>query len=166
MGGGGEGSVDDGTYSDDGDGVKVNVNVRCSNGSKFTVQISLESTVGSFKEVLSPKCDIPAEQQRLIYKGRILKDDQTVQSYGLEADHTVHLVRGFARLRQPTLLVQPMLELQIPPKQGVLDPMMVEHWEGLVLEPHHSQDSDLMVWVALVVCLELGFLTLNKCSNN
>lgn len=82
MGGGGEGSVDDGTYSDDGDGVKVNVNVRCSNGSKFTVQISLESTVGSFKEVLSPKCDIPAEQQRLIYKGRILKDDQTVQSYG------------------------------------------------------------------------------------
>ncbi|CAB4318320.1 unnamed protein product [Prunus armeniaca] len=27
MGGGGEGSVDDGTHSDDGDGVKVNVNV-------------------------------------------------------------------------------------------------------------------------------------------
>ncbi|KAH0973788.1 hypothetical protein GBA52_025944 [Prunus armeniaca] len=96
MGGGGEGSVDDGTHSDDGDGVKVNVNVRCSNGSKFTVQINLESTVGSFKEVLSSKCDIPADQQRLIYKGRILKDDQTVQSYGLEADHTVHLVRGFA----------------------------------------------------------------------
>ncbi|KAL0350228.1 UNVERIFIED_CONTAM: Ubiquitin domain-containing protein DSK2b, partial [Sesamum radiatum] len=35
-------------------------------------------------------------QQRLIYKGRILKDDQTLQSYGLEDDHTVHLVRGFA----------------------------------------------------------------------
>ncbi|KAM1174224.1 hypothetical protein ACFX19_027383 [Malus domestica] len=32
----------------------------------------------------------------LIYKGRILKDDQTLQRYGLEADHTLHMVRGFA----------------------------------------------------------------------
>ncbi|XP_071914711.1 ubiquitin domain-containing protein DSK2a isoform X1 [Coffea arabica] len=74
----------------------VTVNVRCSNGSKFSVQVSLESTVGSFKSVLAQNCEIPAELQRLIYKGRILKDDQTLQSYGLEADHTVHLVRGFA----------------------------------------------------------------------
>ncbi|KAK4360489.1 hypothetical protein RND71_019441 [Anisodus tanguticus] len=66
------------------------------NGSKFSVQVSLDSTVGSFKSILSQPSDIPAEQQRLIYKGRILKDDQTLKSYGLEADHTVHLVRGFA----------------------------------------------------------------------
>lgn len=61
----------------------VTVNVRCSNGSKFSVQVSLESTVGSFKSVLSQNCEIPAEQQRLIYKGRILKDDQTLKSYGI-----------------------------------------------------------------------------------
>ena len=75
------------------DGVKINI--RCSNGSKFSVQISLESNIGALKEVVAQNCDIPADQQRLIYKGRILKDDQTLQSYGLEADHTVHLVRGF-----------------------------------------------------------------------
>ncbi|XP_022762949.1 ubiquitin domain-containing protein DSK2b-like isoform X2 [Durio zibethinus] len=74
----------------------VMVNIRCSNGTKFTVRTSLESTVGSFKAVLAQNCDIPAEQQRLIYKGRILKDDQTLESYGLQADHTVHMVRGFA----------------------------------------------------------------------
>ncbi|KAL4396334.1 hypothetical protein AHAS_Ahas01G0081500 [Arachis hypogaea] len=97
----------------------VSINIRCSNGSKFSVQICLDSTVGSFKEVIAGSCDIPAGQQRLIYKGRILKDDQTLQSYGddlisffycsihkiglafalfgsgLEADHTIHLVRGF-----------------------------------------------------------------------
>lgn len=39
---------------------------------------------------------MPAEQQRLIYKGRILKDDKTLESYGLESDHTIHLVRGAA----------------------------------------------------------------------
>ncbi|KAM7510845.1 hypothetical protein LguiB_009720 [Lonicera macranthoides] len=70
-----------GTESNNAGGA-VTVNVRCSNGSKFSVQIRLESTVGSFKSVLAQNCDIPAEQQRLIYKGRILKDDQSLESYG------------------------------------------------------------------------------------
>lgn len=61
---------------------EVNINVRCSNGSKFSVQVSLNSAVGSFKDLVARNCDIPVEQQRLIYKGRILKDDQTLQSYG------------------------------------------------------------------------------------
>ncbi|CAN0926110.1 Ubiquitin domain-containing protein DSK2b [Linum grandiflorum] len=74
----------------------VAVNVRCSNGTKFTVRTALESTVQAFKALLAQNCDVPAEQQRLIYKGRILKDDQTLVSYGLQADHTVHMVRGFA----------------------------------------------------------------------
>ncbi|KAJ1380144.1 Ubiquitin-like domain superfamily [Sesbania bispinosa] len=61
----------------------VTINIRCSNGSKFSVQINLKSIVRSFKEVVARNYDIPADQQRLIYKG-------------LEADHSVHLVHGFA----------------------------------------------------------------------
>ncbi|XP_059282685.1 ubiquitin domain-containing protein DSK2b-like [Lycium ferocissimum] len=78
------------------DGEGVTINIRCSSGSKFTVRVRLDSTVGSFKSKLAEHANIAVEQQRLIYKGRILKDDQTLQSYGLEADHTVHLVRGSA----------------------------------------------------------------------
>ncbi|XP_047950071.1 ubiquitin domain-containing protein DSK2b-like [Salvia hispanica] len=74
----------------------VNVYIRCSNGSKFSVKTTLDSTVAEFKHVLAHNCDVPAEQQRLIYKGRILKDDQTLASYGLQADHTIHMVRGSA----------------------------------------------------------------------
>ncbi|XP_058767512.1 ubiquitin domain-containing protein DSK2b-like [Vicia villosa] len=93
---GGDGAVED-SASESKTGVEgVNINVRCSNGSKYSVQVSLDSTVGSFKDLIARNCDIPAQQQRLIYKGRILKDDQTLQSYGLEADHAVHLVRSFA----------------------------------------------------------------------
>ncbi|KAA8535929.1 hypothetical protein F0562_028407 [Nyssa sinensis] len=77
-------------------GEEVTVNIRCSNGSKFSVRTSLASTVGAFKAVLSQNCEVPADQQRLIYKGRILKDDQTLDRYGLQADHTVHMVRGSA----------------------------------------------------------------------
>ncbi|GMP32146.1 hypothetical protein CsSME_00006038 [Camellia sinensis var. sinensis] len=73
-----------------GGGADVTVHIRCSNGSKFSVQISLDSTVGSFKSVVAQNCDIPAEQQRLIYKGRILKDDQALESYGnsIDSHHT------------------------------------------------------------------------------
>lgn len=77
-------------------GGEVTLRVRCFNGSKFSVQISLDSTVESLKSVIAQKRDVAAERLRLIYKGRMLKDDQTLESYGLEADHTVHLVRGFA----------------------------------------------------------------------
>ncbi|KAI3798789.1 hypothetical protein L1987_34068 [Smallanthus sonchifolius] len=97
MGGGsGDGAPSDGIESNKAEGGDaVTVNVRCSNGTKFSVQASLESSVESFKCVVAQNCDIPAGQQRLIYKGRILKDDQTLKSYGMEAEHTVHLVRGF-----------------------------------------------------------------------
>lgn len=58
------------------------INIRCSNGSKFSVRACLDIDVGAFKAILAQNCDIPADQQRLIYKGRILKDDQTLISYG------------------------------------------------------------------------------------
>ncbi|XP_017235915.1 ubiquitin domain-containing protein DSK2a isoform X1 [Daucus carota subsp. sativus] len=82
------------SVTDSGSEESVQINVRCSNGAKFSVQASLRSTVLDFKQVVSQNCDVPAVQQRLIYKGRILKDDQTLDSYGLQADHTVHMVRG------------------------------------------------------------------------
>ncbi|KAF2544263.1 hypothetical protein F2Q68_00028824 [Brassica cretica] len=94
------------TVVDGGGGEVVPVNVRCSNGSKFIVRTSLESTVESFKALVAQNCDVPANQQRLIYKGRILKDDHTLLSYGkilkdltfcgLQADHALHVVRGSA----------------------------------------------------------------------
>lgn len=73
---------------------KDRINVRCTNGSKFSVELDLTWTVGALKALLAEKCDIAAHQQRLIYKGRVLKDDSSLQSYGLQSDHTIHLVRG------------------------------------------------------------------------
>lgn len=98
---GSEGDSSEGRVSNGAEEGGVNVSVRCSNGSKFTVKTSLDSTVAVFKEVLAQNCDVPADQQRLIYKGRILKDDQTLESYGLLADHTVHMVRGLPTSTTP-----------------------------------------------------------------
>ncbi|KAF5754672.1 putative Ubiquitin-like domain, Heat shock chaperonin-binding, UBA-like superfamily, ubiquilin [Helianthus annuus] len=85
----------------DGADAEINLNIRCSNGNKFSVRSTLRSTIVEFKDLLAQNCDVPANQQRLIYKGRILKDDQTLDSYGLQADHTIHMVRGSAPAPTP-----------------------------------------------------------------
>ncbi|KAH7669395.1 ubiquilin protein [Dioscorea alata] len=94
MGGGVDGEQGESIATSIGGDLAI-VHVRSSNGSKISVETNLEVNVGDFKVVLAGKCDVLAEQQRLIYKGRILKDEQTLASYGLESDHTIHLVRGF-----------------------------------------------------------------------
>jgi ubiquilin len=58
------------------------VHVRCSNGNKFTVEVDLGATVLALKGLLVERAEIPADQQRLIYKGRVLKDEQLLSSYG------------------------------------------------------------------------------------
>mmetsp|Transcript_22181 Transcript_22181/g.69026 ORF Transcript_22181/g.69026 Transcript_22181/m.69026 type:complete len:84 (+) Transcript_22181:134-385(+) len=70
------------------------VHVKISTGSKVTVEVELSQTVLQFKETLAAQTEIPSAQQRLIYKGHVLKDEKTLESYGLETDHTVHLVKG------------------------------------------------------------------------
>ncbi|CAM0870500.1 unnamed protein product [Alopecurus aequalis] len=77
-------------------GVPATLHIRGTSGNKFAVQADLGATVGAFKAIVAASCDVPAAQQRLIYKGRILKDDQTLASYGVETDHTIHMVRGAA----------------------------------------------------------------------
>lgn len=72
--------------ADDGSGPPAaTVHIRCSNGSKFSVQTALDATVDAFKAVVAGSCDVPVEEQRMIYKGRVLNDDQTLASYGAPA---------------------------------------------------------------------------------
>lgn len=58
------------------------IHIRCSNGNKFLVKASLSSTVGALKATLVEKSTIPVDRQRLIYRGRVLKDDDSLESYG------------------------------------------------------------------------------------
>ncbi|KAJ0966748.1 hypothetical protein J5N97_023665 [Dioscorea zingiberensis] len=109
MGGGVDGESGDSTAAVIGGELAI-VNVRSSNGSKFAVETSLDVNIGDFKVVLAGKCNVPVEQQRLIYKGRILKDDQTLVSYGLGPGHTIHLVRGFLAPSASTDRAAPNLE--------------------------------------------------------
>ncbi|XP_064960878.1 ubiquitin domain-containing protein DSK2a-like isoform X2 [Musa acuminata AAA Group] len=82
--------ADDGD-SDDGSGPpSATVHIRCSSGSKFSVQTPLDATVDAFKAVVAGSCDVPVAEQRMIYKGRVLNDDQTLASYAMSVNTEVH----------------------------------------------------------------------------
>lgn len=50
---------------------------------RFSVTVPSESTVLQLKEEVGKECDLVPEEQRLIYKGQILKDHETVAHYGV-----------------------------------------------------------------------------------
>lgn len=55
-------------------------------------------TVLELKQKLSTTeyADVPAERQRLIYSGRVLKDPDALSTYKIKDGNTVHMVKGAA----------------------------------------------------------------------
>lgn len=77
--------------------------VKTSTEKNFTMTLPLSTLVSELKQKLETaepdKSDksndsknIPADRQRLIYSGRILKDRETLGSYKVKDGHTVHMV--------------------------------------------------------------------------
>jgi ubiquilin len=63
----------------------VTVNVRLSDASTFGVQVDVASaTVRHLKALIADKTSPRAEpdNQKIVYKGRILKDDDLLSAYG------------------------------------------------------------------------------------
>ncbi|KAG9319187.1 hypothetical protein KVV02_003250 [Mortierella alpina] len=67
--------------------------IRPSSGSTFTTAISTDSTVLQLKEKLAT-ADLPASAIRLVYSGRVLKDDDQLSVYSIKEGHTIHMVKS------------------------------------------------------------------------
>ncbi|GJS38679.1 ubiquitin domain-containing protein DSK2b-like protein [Tanacetum coccineum] len=72
-------------------GKMIMIEIICSNGDMFSVRSSVGSKVVDFKELLAEIYYVPANEQRLIYRGKTLEDDRTLDSYGLKEYHTIHM---------------------------------------------------------------------------
>ena len=72
----------------------MNINIKCTNGEKYNVNSELSSSILDVKEKIFTLSNIPTLQQRLIFKGNVLKDERTLESYNIEEGNTIILVRG------------------------------------------------------------------------
>jgi len=77
---------------------QITFNVKAANDQKHVLTLPSTTTVADLKTKLSTSeyADIPAERQRLIYSGRVLKDPDTLGGVKIKDGHTIHLVKGAA----------------------------------------------------------------------
>lgn len=76
----------------------ITFSVKSSADQKFTLSVPDSLTVADVKQKLATPdyADVPADRQRLIYSGRVLKDQDTLASYKVKDGNTIHLVKQAA----------------------------------------------------------------------
>ncbi|KAF3324881.1 Ubiquitin domain-containing protein DSK2b [Carex littledalei] len=84
MGSDGEGSHDERSA--------VTLQIQLMDRSTISVQTELDLTVEEFKLVLADLTGVPSDEQWLVYMGRILRNPETLRSYELEPDQSIHLL--------------------------------------------------------------------------
>ena len=82
----------------------ITFTVKSSTDAKFTLTLPISTLVSDLKLKLSSSeyADTPADRQRLIYSGRVLKDNEPLATYKIQDGHTIHLVKSAASNQQQT----------------------------------------------------------------
>ena len=81
----------------------VRVKVKTINGDVLEVNTVNTNTVKNVKESIMKIINKPVEQQRLIFHGKILKDNEGLFTYGIEDNDVVHLVVSEGRPETPSV---------------------------------------------------------------
>ncbi|EKM84428.1 hypothetical protein AGABI1DRAFT_67830 [Agaricus bisporus var. burnettii JB137-S8] len=76
---------------------EIQINIKGPNELKLQISIATDKTVSELKQAVAAQSDVEADRQRLIYSGRVLKDDDQLSVYKIQSGHTVHMVKGQAR---------------------------------------------------------------------
>lgn len=74
----------------------VEIKIKTLDSQIYTFRVNKNMPVPALKEQIATVTGVPLEQQRLICRGKVLKDDQLLSDYHVEDGHTLHLV-----VRQP-----------------------------------------------------------------
>lgn len=84
--------------SEDSAPVSVTFKVKTSSDGNHTITMPETSTVLDLKTKLAGNDfeNIPTERQRLIYSGRVMKNEEPLATYKIKAGNTIHMVKSAA----------------------------------------------------------------------
>lgn len=71
---------------------RMKLKVKQINGETTEHEIDTSSSVQDFKAMLATSLNVEPDRQRLIYAGRVLRNEDALSAYGVTDDCTLHLV--------------------------------------------------------------------------
>lgn len=82
---------------------QITFKVKTSGDKQHSITMTETATVADLKNKLSGADleDIPIERQRLIYSGRVMKNEEPLSTYKIKNGNTVHLVKSAASNPKP-----------------------------------------------------------------
>ncbi|EPS73676.1 hypothetical protein M569_01081, partial [Genlisea aurea] len=78
------------------DSSTLQLNIKTLDSRMYTFLVDKHTIVSAFKEKIASQSGVPVAQQRLIFRGKVLKDHHPLSEYNVENGDTLHLVE-----RQP-----------------------------------------------------------------
>ncbi|OLN82894.1 Deubiquitination-protection protein dph1 [Colletotrichum chlorophyti] len=77
---------------------QITFKVKTGQDSNHTITMSESATVLDLKTKLAGDDfeNVPVERQRLIYSGRVMKNDETLATYKIKPNNTIHMVKSAA----------------------------------------------------------------------
>ena len=72
--------------------IEVNIKI-AANNHMYNIPIRKSDKILKLKEYCKILSNIPQDQQKLLYKGKILSDDKLINDYNIENNHNIILVK-------------------------------------------------------------------------
>ena len=93
---------------------EISLTIRLSSGDSFAVSCGAMSTVLELKEIISRRTGFLENQQRLVYKGKILSDNLSLSFYQIQNNATLFMVpvkRSPAKHQNPKEIIEKLRKL-------------------------------------------------------